>query len=144
MASKRTQPKSSTGRAAKSGSTTRKSSGSRSTGSRSTGSRGTSTRKAAVVARRKPWLSPQQQRELFAFVLIGLGLLLMVLLLSTEPGVVGKGVVGFIQAAFGQSGIVLPLLFIVVGGLILVQERFVDAPISGGNVVGVVLLALVL
>lgn len=138
MASKRTQPKSATGRAAKSGTTTRKSTRSRSTGSRST------TRKSAVAARHKPWFSPQQQRELFAFALIGLGLLLMVLLISAEPGVLGKGVVGFIQSAFGQSGIVLPLLFIVVGGLILVQERFVDAPITGGNVVGVVLLALVL
>jgi S-DNA-T family DNA segregation ATPase FtsK/SpoIIIE len=81
---------------------------------------------------------------MFAFVLIGLGLLLLVLLISAEPGVVGKGLVGLIQAAFGSSGAILPLLFVVVGGLILVQERFIDAPITGGNVVGVVILAFVL
>jgi S-DNA-T family DNA segregation ATPase FtsK/SpoIIIE len=81
---------------------------------------------------------------LFAFALMGLGLLLLVLLGSAEPGVVGKGVVGLIQAAFGNSGVILPILLIVVGGLILVQERFVDAPITGGNVVGVVILAFVL
>ncbi len=81
---------------------------------------------------------------MFAFVLIGLGLLLLVLLGSANRGVVGQGLVDIVQRAFGNSGIVLPVLFIAVGGLILWQERFVDAPISGGNITGVILLAIVL
>jgi S-DNA-T family DNA segregation ATPase FtsK/SpoIIIE len=135
MAQKRSQSKSAATRSTKSGSTQRKSS-----------SRSPSTRKSASrsSAPSKPWLSPQQQRELFAFALIGLGLLLLVLLGSANRGVVGAGIVDFVQQAFGNSGIVLPILFVVVGGLILWQERFVDAPVTGGNVTGVVLLALVL
>ncbi len=81
---------------------------------------------------------------MFAFALIGIGLLLLVLLGSTNPGVVGEGLVAIVQRAFGNSGILLPLLFVVVGGLILWQERFVDAPITGANITGVLLLAVVL
>ncbi|HEX6288736.1 MAG TPA: DNA translocase FtsK [Herpetosiphonaceae bacterium] len=133
MARKRTQPKKASSRATKNATMQRKSPRSRSS---------TASRKAAP--RYRPWFSPQQQREMFAFALMGLGLLLLVLLGSAEPGVVGQGVVGFIQAAFGNSGVILPILFMVVGALILWQERFVDAPITGGNILGVVLLAFVL
>jgi len=135
MANKRSHTKSSS-RTTKSSTTPRKATKS------SNGSRSARTSTRAV--QRKPWFSPQQQRELFAFVLIGLGVLLFVLIGSADRGVVGQGLVTLIQEAFGNSGVVLPLLFVVVGGLILWQERFVDAPISGGNIVGVVLLALVL
>lgn len=135
MAQKRSQSKSAATRSSKSSSTPRKSS------SRSTPSRKSASRSSAPS---KPWLSPQQQREFFAFALIGLGLLLLVLLISGNRGVVGAGIVDFVQQAFGNSGILVPILFVVVGGLILWQERFVDAPITGGNVTGVVLLALVL
>jgi DNA segregation ATPase FtsK/SpoIIIE, S-DNA-T family len=103
---------------------------------------GAAARRAATP--RKPWLSPQQQREMFAFGLIGLGLLLLVLLNTANRGVFGGWLVLFTEAAFGNSVIVLPLLFIVVGGLIFWQERFVDAPITGGNIAGVGLLTLVL
>ncbi|WP_029215442.1 DNA translocase FtsK [Kallotenue papyrolyticum] len=89
------------------------------------------------------WLSPQQQRELFACALIGLGLLLLVLFLSVNRGVIGAGMVSLLQTAFGSSGVAIPLLLIALGGLLLWQERFIDAPLSGGNLLGVLMLALV-
>src|SRR3712207_1996787 len=113
MATKRSTSKSSSARTNKNGSTARKSS-----------SRSTAQRKPAT--QRKPWFTPQQQREFFALALIGLGLLLLVLLWSsgaTDRGVVGAGVVELIQRAFGNSGFLVPIMFVVVGGLILWQER---------------------
>ncbi len=89
-------------------------------------------------------LSPQQQREFFALLLVGLGFLLLVLLLSSSgAGAFGQFVVEGVQGAFGRGAVVLPLLFIVIGGLIIWQERIVDAPISGSNMAGIVLLAVV-
>jgi DNA segregation ATPase FtsK/SpoIIIE, S-DNA-T family len=134
MAQKRTSSKSSAPRSTKRASQPK--SASRSNGPRKSASR--------AATQHKPWFSPQQQRELFAFGLIGLGLLLLVLLWSAQPGVVGQGLVGVLTTAFGESRVVLPILLIVVGGLIVWQERFVDAPISGGNVVGVLLLVAVM
>ena len=72
------------------------------------------------------------------------GLLLLVLFGSADPGVVGGGLVSVIQRGFGAGQVVVPIALIVVGGLMFWQERFVDAPISLRNVVGVVLLLLVL
>jgi S-DNA-T family DNA segregation ATPase FtsK/SpoIIIE len=66
-----------------------------------------------------------------------------VLLLSSNAGSIGQFVSEGMQQAFGRGSVVIPLLFMVVGGLILWQERIVDAPISGSNVFGVVLLAVV-
>ena len=99
---------------------------------------------ARKPAQRKPIVSPQMQREMFAFALVGLGLLLLVLFGSADPGVVGGGLVSVIQRGFGAGQVVVPIALIVVGGLMFWQERFVDAPISLRNVVGVVLLLLVL
>lgn len=102
---------------------------------------------ARRAARARPagaaWLSPQQQRELFACALIGLGLLLLVLFLSVNRGVIGAGMVSLLQTAFGSSGVAIPLLLLALGGLLLWQERFIDAPLSGGNLLGVLMLALV-
>jgi hypothetical protein len=103
MAQKRTQSKSAAMRSTKGTPTKRKSS------SRSTTSRKSPSRSSTPA---KPWLSPQQQREMFAFALIGLGLLLLVLLGSANRGVVGAGIVDFVQQAFGNSGIVVPILFV--------------------------------
>lgn len=104
--------------------------------------------KSAAAARkpvqRGPLVSPQMQRELFAFALVGLGLLLLVLFASADPGVVGGGLVDAIRRGFGAGQAVVPIALIVVGGLMFWQERFVDAPIRLRNVVGVVLLLLVL
>ncbi len=75
--------------------------------------------------------------------LIGLGALLLVLLVSSNAGAVGRFVAEGMQDAFGRGAVVVPLLFIVVGGLIIWQERIIDAPISGSNVLGVLLLAVV-
>src|ERR671916_99625 len=80
------------------------------------------TRKSAP---RGPVVSPQMQRELFAFALVGLGLLLLVLFWSADPGVVGGGLVDAIQRGFGAGQAVVPIGLIVVGGLIFWQERFV-------------------
>jgi DNA segregation ATPase FtsK/SpoIIIE, S-DNA-T family len=89
-------------------------------------------------------LSPQQQREFFALLLIGIGFLLLVLLLtSASAGAVGQFVAEGVQGAFGRGAVVVPLLFMVVGGLIIWQERFIDAPISGSNMLGILLLAVV-
>ena len=55
----------------------------------------------------------------------------------------GRFVSEGMQQAFGRGAVVVPLLLMIVGGLIIWQERFIDAPISGSNVLGVVLLALV-
>jgi S-DNA-T family DNA segregation ATPase FtsK/SpoIIIE len=144
MANKRAQSKSSASRASKSSSTQRRRSDSG--GRASTGrSRATQPKQASRSrAQARPWLSPQQQREMFSFVLIGLGLLLLVLLGTTDRGVVGAGIVGLIQRSFGSSGVIVPIALMIVGGLILWQERFIDAPITGGNVTGVALLMLVL
>lgn len=139
MANKRVQSKTSAPRSTKSSAASRR----RSDGdSRSRAAKTKPTSRSRSESR--PWLTPQQQREMFAFALIGLGLLLLVLLLSTDRGVVGAGLVGFIQQGFGSGGIVVPIALVIVGGLILWQERFVDAPISGGNITGVVLLMVVL
>jgi len=104
--------------------------------------------KSAAAARkpvqRGPLVSPQMQRELFAFALIGLGMLLLVLFASADPGVVGGGLVDLIQRSFGAGQAVVPIALIVVGGLLFWQERFVDAPVSLRNVLGVVVLLLVL
>ncbi len=107
------------------------------------GGRSGTAKSAGRATPRRSWVSPQQQRELFAFGLIGVGLLLLALFFSANRGVVGEGVVGVIQTAFGNSGVVIPFLFLLVGGLILWQERFVDAPITGGNLLGVLMLTLV-
>ncbi len=93
-------------------------------------------------------LTAQQQREFFALLLIGLGALLLVLLMSSNPGALGAGRIGEfisegIQQAFGRGAVVIPLLLLAIGGLIIWQERFIDAPISGSNVAGVLLLAIV-
>jgi S-DNA-T family DNA segregation ATPase FtsK/SpoIIIE len=120
----------------------------RSAAPRKAAPRRTGQRKAASprksVQSRQPLFSPQQQREVFACLLIGLGVLLLVLLWSAERGVVGTGLMDLIAVAFGNGVVVLPLLLIVVGGLIFWQERFVDAPVGAGNIIGVLLLAMVL
>ena len=67
----------------------------------------------------------------------------MLLLGSTGAGAVGQFVAEGIQGAFGVGAVVVPLLFIAIGGLIIWQERFIDAPISGSNMLGIVLLAVV-
>lgn len=88
-------------------------------------------------------MTPQRQREFFALLLIGIGALLLVLLLSSNAGAVGQFVSQGVQQAFGSGAAVVPLLLIVVGGLLIWQERIVDAPVSGSNVAGILLLAVV-
>ena len=88
------------------------------------------------------WLTPQRQREFFALLLIGIGVLLLVLLLSSNAGAIGQFVSQGVQQAFGRGAAVVPLLLIVVGGLLIWQERIVDAPVSGSNVAGILLMAV--
>lgn len=94
----------------------------------------------------RPLLSPQRQRELFALLLLGIGALLLVLLISSavsDAGTWGKVVADGMRGAFGTAGaLVVPVLFIVVGGLILWQDRFIDVPINGGNFLGIIALAV--
>ena len=78
--------------------------------------------------------------------LLGIGALLLVLLVSasvTEAGAFGRVLADGMHTAFGAGAVVVPLVFIVVGGLILWQERYVDAPITGANMVGVAAITVV-
>ena len=63
--------------------------------------------------------------------------------MSRSAGAVGQIISEGVQHAFGIGAIVVPLLFVAIGGLIIWQERFVDTPISGKNVAGTVLFAIV-
>ncbi len=101
--------------------------------------------RAKAAPARHAWLSPQRQREFFALMLFGVGALLLVLLISSanqDAGALGKILADGMRSAFGVGALIVPLLFVVVGGLILWQERYIDTPISRGNFVGVLGLAL--
>jgi len=144
--SKNTQSKRSAGRGSKPAAQTRKNSTPR-TAPRKTAPRtaaATQRKPAAQQAVRKSWLSPQQQREAFAFVLVAIGMLLLVLVNSGDAGAVGAGIVGWINTAFGNGALLAPILLIAVGGLIIWQEQWEDAPFTAANVVGVALLLLTL
>jgi S-DNA-T family DNA segregation ATPase FtsK/SpoIIIE len=106
--------------------------------------RATHGHKPAQQPARQPLLSPQQQREAFAFALIAVGLLLLVLINSVNPGAFGASVVAWLETAFGNAALLAPVLLMIIGGLIIWQEQFEDAPVSGANVAGVVLLVLTL
>ena len=69
-------------------------------------------------------------------------MLLLVLFVTSSGGAIGSFLVTGMQDAFGRGAVLVPLLLIVVGGLIIWQERLIDAPISGSNLLGVVLLAV--
>ncbi|GAC1385609.1 MAG: hypothetical protein NVSMB42_05170 [Herpetosiphon sp.] len=90
-------------------------------------------------------MSPQRQREFFALALIGVGALLLLFLFSSNGsggGKVGQWVTTGLHSAFGMGAVLVPALFVVVGSLILVQEHFSDLPITGGNVAGILMLAV--
>ncbi|MBA3945194.1 MAG: DNA translocase FtsK [Herpetosiphonaceae bacterium] len=112
-------------------------------GGKGTPARRTPSRKAAPP--RPPLLTPQRQREFFALLLLGLGALLLAFLLSnsgSDAGSIGTLMANGMRNAFGLGALVVPVMFIVVGVLILWQERYIEAPITGGNLLGVIVLAL--
>ncbi|HYF63259.1 MAG TPA: DNA translocase FtsK 4TM domain-containing protein, partial [Herpetosiphonaceae bacterium] len=83
------------------------------------------------------------QREIFAVVLVFLGLL--TLLFSTiggDQGVIGTNWNSAVARAFGTGKVLVPVALGILGALIIYQERFSDARLTGANVIGTLMVLL--
>jgi len=114
------------------------------------GAKRTSTTKKRTAARAQAPrfdIPVNLQREIFAVVLVALGML--TLLFSTvggDQGVIGSGWNSAVARAFGTGKVLVPVALGILGALIIYQERFSDARLTGANVIGtlMVLMALLL
>ena len=122
MATKGSSPKNTTKRAT----TTRSPSPRKTTTSRST--KRTSSAQSL--------LRPEHQRELFALGLITFALITFVFLLTGEGGQIGGYYVAFMRGAFGAGTFFVPLMLGLIGGAILIQERFQDTKFTISNLIG--------
>ena len=109
------------------------------------------TKKRASTSRRTTKSTPRfeippyLQREIFAVVLIFLGLL--TLLFSTvggDQGAIGSRWNSVVAEAFGTGKVLVPVALGILGSLMIFQERFKDARLTGANILGtfMVLIAL--
>ncbi|NJO07567.1 MAG: DNA translocase FtsK, partial [Chloroflexaceae bacterium] len=124
-------------------------------------SKGTSsrtTRKASTTPRRKSTrkrtrkqqsafalsLRPEHQRELFALALLGVAVLTLIFFMTGNTGGVGAVYVLGVQRLFGSGALFIPLLLGALGLAILVQERLGNTPLTGANVLGILIVAAML
>lgn len=124
---------------------TRKQAPKRKTAPKSTAGRKRAPAKQAPAPRFE--IPAHLQREIFAVVLVFLGLL--TLLFSTiggDQGVIGANWNRAVAQAFGTGKVLVPVALGVLGALMLFQERLMDARLRASNVVGtlIVLLALLM
>ncbi|HEY1015125.1 MAG TPA: DNA translocase FtsK 4TM domain-containing protein, partial [Herpetosiphonaceae bacterium] len=90
-------------------------------------------------------LSPNLQREIFAVVLICLGLLTLVFsTFGGDQGAIGSRWNATVMQAFGTGRVLVPVALGILGGLIIFQEHFSDSRLTGANVVGTVMVLLAL
>ncbi|MBA3469954.1 MAG: DNA translocase FtsK [Herpetosiphonaceae bacterium] len=117
----------------------------------STKRRSTSSSKRAPAKRRtsKGVVGPRfdipanLQREIFAVVLVTLGLLtLLFSILDGDQGVIGTRWNGAVETAFGTGKVLVPVALGVLGALMIFQERFSDRRLSGANVMGTVMVLM--
>ena len=109
--------------------------------------RTTASRKRAPAKNAAPRfeIPAHLQREIFAVVLVFLGLLtLLFSTLGGDQGVIGSQWNTAVEKAFGTGKVLVPVALGVLGALIIFQERFSDTRLSGANVVGTVLVLLAL
>ncbi len=85
------------------------------------------------------------QREIFAVVLVFLGLLtLLFSTLGGDQGVIGTRWNEAVETAFGTGKVLVPVALGVLGALMIFQERFSDRRLSGANVLGTVMVLMAL
>ncbi len=129
-------------KSSKGGTSRSKSSGTSRSSSRSTTRRRTSSRSRKSQASVFPIsLRPEHQRELFALGLITLALVTIIFFITGNAGGIGKIYLLGVRHLFGSGALVVPFALGILGVAILLQELFVeDAPFSGANVVGTLLI----
>ncbi|MBM7844073.1 DNA translocase FtsK [Herpetosiphon giganteus] len=112
-----------------------------------------SGKKPAATARKrgaaKPTITPQiqlsqnLQREIFAVILVFLGLLtLLFSTFSGDQGVIGTQWNTAVARAFGTGKVLVPVALGILGGLMIFQERFSDNRLSGANILGTLMVLL--
>lgn len=83
------------------------------------------------------------QREIFAVILVFLGLLtLLFSTFSGDQGVIGTQWNTAVARAFGTGKVLVPVALGILGGLMIFQERFSDSRLSGANILGTLMVLL--
>lgn len=118
--------------------------------SRKTSGRSSSTtRKRRTTKKKQPTafalsLRPEHQRELFALALLLIAVVTLIFFFTGTTGIAGEIYLQGMTGLFGAGALMIPLALGGLGLAIMVQERLRDTPLTGTNILGVLLLLGVL